>query len=602
MEFLHKAGSIIVSAALALSSFFGWTTTANVGASIPQAPALFETSLNAAIGTGDTTMTLVSNSLRGGLSLSGYSCFTLDQGLSNVEYVCGIASSTNVTSLTRGIDPITGITTVTALKQSHRRGANVKITDYPILGILSSAASGITGYTNALFYDSAPSFSTSTQIVTKGYVDATTSALDVNNVKLTGNQTIAGIKTFSSLPTIPAVPSANTDAASKGYVDGIAFAGAPNASTVQKGIVQEATAADVANGTATGSTGARLYINPSNVSPGANVDFGTGLDGNSLFDGSATYSYASLVGSTYTLTRDLYASAITVNNGITLRTGGYIVHTVSTITNNGTIDNSGANASNGNNASGSTGGTGGAFGASGLGATLPTPPSSTSGGNGGNQESSGTGSSAGVAANPSLGSSGVAGGSGGTVTGYSGGTAAAGGTTTAETASISYIYTTKTLVAGSEVSAARFLARIVGSTSGATTSASASSSGGGGGAGARALDGGGAGGGGGGAGGVGGNILLVASSIVNNGTISVNGGNGGNGGNSSIAGGRGGGGAGGSGGVILMIYNTYSGSGSLIATGGTGGTAGSGGGTANAGTTGNAGKIYRAKLSNYSFN
>ena len=38
-------------------------------------------------------------------------------------------------------------------------------------------------------------------------------------VKLTGNQTIAGKKTFSTLPAIPQTPSANTDAASKGYVD-----------------------------------------------------------------------------------------------------------------------------------------------------------------------------------------------------------------------------------------------------------------------------------------------------------------------------------------------------------------------------------------------
>lgn len=38
-------------------------------------------------------------------------------------------------------------------------------------------------------------------------------------VKLTGAQTIEGKKTFSTLPAIPQTPSANTDAASKGYVD-----------------------------------------------------------------------------------------------------------------------------------------------------------------------------------------------------------------------------------------------------------------------------------------------------------------------------------------------------------------------------------------------
>jgi hypothetical protein len=40
-------------------------------------------------------------------------------------------------------------------------------------------------------------------------------------VHKTGAETVAGVKTFSSLPVIPATPSASTDASSKGYVDGL---------------------------------------------------------------------------------------------------------------------------------------------------------------------------------------------------------------------------------------------------------------------------------------------------------------------------------------------------------------------------------------------
>lgn len=111
-------------------------------------------------------------------------------------------------------------------------------------------------------------------------------------------QTIAGVKTFTSIPVLPAsdpttanqaarkayvdtmvplaggtmtgalilntsAPSTALQAASKGYVDGVAIAGAPDASTTVKGIVEEATAAEVIAGTATGATGARLFINPS---------------------------------------------------------------------------------------------------------------------------------------------------------------------------------------------------------------------------------------------------------------------------------------------------------------------------------------------------
>jgi len=47
-----------------------------------------------------------------------------------------------------------------------------------------------------------------------------TNKANVNDVvRLTGAQTIGGPKTFTSLPVIPATPTANTHAASKGYVD-----------------------------------------------------------------------------------------------------------------------------------------------------------------------------------------------------------------------------------------------------------------------------------------------------------------------------------------------------------------------------------------------
>lgn len=73
---------------------------------------------------------------------------------------------------------------------------------------------GTSGFTGAV---TVPAPSTGSHPTTKTYVDG----LDAADVKLTGAQTVAGVKTFSSLPTIPATPSASTDAASKGYTDGL---------------------------------------------------------------------------------------------------------------------------------------------------------------------------------------------------------------------------------------------------------------------------------------------------------------------------------------------------------------------------------------------
>jgi len=77
--------------------------------------------------------------------------------------------------------------------------------------------------------------------------------------------TVNGNWTFTKAVTIPLTPVNPTDAASKGYADSLAIAGAPNASTSVQGLVQEATVAQVNAGTATGSTGAVLFASPADL-------------------------------------------------------------------------------------------------------------------------------------------------------------------------------------------------------------------------------------------------------------------------------------------------------------------------------------------------
>jgi len=63
------------------------------------------------------------------------------------------------------------------------------------------------------------------------------STADTAAVHITGNETVAGVKTFSSSPIVP-TPSTSTQAANKSYVDGVATSGAPDASTSTKGLIQ----------------------------------------------------------------------------------------------------------------------------------------------------------------------------------------------------------------------------------------------------------------------------------------------------------------------------------------------------------------------------
>jgi len=62
-------------------------------------------------------------------------------------------------------------------------------------------------------------------------------ATDSAVVHNTGNETVAGTKTFSASPVVP-TPTLGSQAANKTYVDSVAGAAAPDATTSSKGIVQ----------------------------------------------------------------------------------------------------------------------------------------------------------------------------------------------------------------------------------------------------------------------------------------------------------------------------------------------------------------------------
>ncbi len=143
---------------------------AGVGTALPDAPALFETSLAAPITATADSFTLTANSVRGGGTLSGYQCFTIDEGSAQAEFVCGTASSTSVTGVTRGISPSDGVSEVAALKFAHRRGASVKITDFPVIQIIRNQNNGDSTYENALRYAAGVVPSGASDLADVGYV------------------------------------------------------------------------------------------------------------------------------------------------------------------------------------------------------------------------------------------------------------------------------------------------------------------------------------------------------------------------------------------------------------------------------------------------
>lgn len=144
-----------------------------LGASIPTPVASFTTSLASKITSTDTSMALVSTSTDDGTTLVNGSIygFVIDVGTSDEEYVLGTASSSNIVSMTRGVSVVTGNTSVASLKKDHRRGASIKITDAPVLLVLARIMNGDETLPNILKYDTPKTFTASSSLVDKNYVD-----------------------------------------------------------------------------------------------------------------------------------------------------------------------------------------------------------------------------------------------------------------------------------------------------------------------------------------------------------------------------------------------------------------------------------------------
>lgn len=292
--FLHLIAKGIIVSSLGIATLFGYqSATPSFGAATSNAAvaAVFETSLAAPIGASDTTLSLASISIdsAGDTLVNGQVyAVTIDQGQPNQEFVQGTLSGTSLINLTRGISPLTGTSTVAALAQSHRRGADVKITDWPTLGILNNQMNGIETIPNLLNY--------STNVLIQ-----------------------AG--------------SPSSTVATKYYVDQTAVAGAPNANATTKGIVQLATAINAASTTGTGSTGALLVL-PSSISTSSDdvaglhvvvtqnsgkinwnqIDLGTAA----TFTAQATFTAGTLTTASSTITATSTATANTIGYNIQL--------------------------------------------------------------------------------------------------------------------------------------------------------------------------------------------------------------------------------------------------------------------------------------------
>src|SRR3990167_7638460 len=191
---------------------------------LPKVLANFETSLASKISATATTGTLNTSADADNTTLSGDYILTIDEGQSTEEHVLATLSGASITAMTRGLSRVDSTTSKTSSpdnRKEHGRGASVKITNMNLILInrLINADDEFDA-DNIMKYDAEPSFT-----------------------------------------------SASNELATVKFAEDQANAGAADASTVQKGLVEEATQAEIEAGTGAGSTSARLAVNPSTLAP-----------------------------------------------------------------------------------------------------------------------------------------------------------------------------------------------------------------------------------------------------------------------------------------------------------------------------------------------
>jgi hypothetical protein len=138
---------------------------------LPRISAKFETTLSLKVNIGDETGTLTSVTDADGSALpNGTYGFTIDEGNSDFEYIEATITGTALSSVKSF--SATALTETTGFSKNHRAGAEVKITDFTILGRLSRIFRGEEDLDSSapLAYDSAPTLSDTNALATVQYV------------------------------------------------------------------------------------------------------------------------------------------------------------------------------------------------------------------------------------------------------------------------------------------------------------------------------------------------------------------------------------------------------------------------------------------------
>lgn len=291
MDILHKIGSGIIGALMVVGSFFSHQNvvpTLNVPESVANQTlgGIYPTGggtyrLQTSLGSTDTSVRLSSfkepvsgNAYTMAYLNSSIEYATLDPQTTKSEFISfsGITQNNDgtaiLTGVVRGLGKTYPYSASSTLRQTHSGQSILILSNPPELYYEYAAKRNDETITGTWTFGSTtlPKIDNTSNPVGFQLANADWSYRNffINATTTTAN-VVSASTTFTASPNVP-TPINPSQAANKTYVDNVAIAGAPNASTTSKGIVQQATLAQLNAGTAVGSTGAPLFIDPLTLS------------------------------------------------------------------------------------------------------------------------------------------------------------------------------------------------------------------------------------------------------------------------------------------------------------------------------------------------
>jgi hypothetical protein len=258
--FKKLLSATLIAGAIITGSFFISPEKLQALTSFPDLQSFYRSTLTSTVSSSGTTINVsTAPNVTTGL-------FVIEPRTTNQEIVYMTGRTGTALTVVRGLGTYGSSLTASTTNRAHAAGVGIEMADvHYYIKLLQDVILGSTS-TPAMIIDKATTTSaTSTNLSTTNLTATNAIITSANIGNVTATTTFnSGALTSTAYRCTSA--SNGNQLCDKDYIDSVGSAGASNANTTTKGIVEEATVPEINSGASTGGTGAKLFMTPASFS------------------------------------------------------------------------------------------------------------------------------------------------------------------------------------------------------------------------------------------------------------------------------------------------------------------------------------------------